>query len=138
MSNLYSQFTFDAALEVKAAGLVAATAAGPILEIGEGLLDGFLVIDMTACEIENGNEIYTISVEASNTADMTTGSACVARKVLGNLVVPMDAAVSAAGRYVVPFRNEEGGEIFSYIRVHTTVDGAVATGINYSAFIAKR
>ena len=138
MSNLYAQFTFDSELVVKDAGLIDSTEAGPILDIGDGMADCFLVIDLTACEIATGDEIYTISVEASNTADMSTGSSCVARKVFGNLVVPMDAALSDAGRYVVPFRNEEGGDLFRYVRVHTNVAGTVATGINYSAFIAKR
>ena len=62
MGNLYSQFTYDDALEMKAAGLVAASADGSIVDLGEGLVDGFLVIDMTACEIASGNEIYTISL----------------------------------------------------------------------------
>lgn len=138
MGTTTNSFTYDHALLLKAAGLVAATANGAtILDIGEGLVDGYLVIDLTACEIASGDEIYTISLEASNVAAMDSGSVCVARKVFGNLVVPMDAALSAAGRYVVPFRNEEGGTTYRYVRVHTTVAGTIATGINYAAFIAK-
>lgn len=132
-----NSFTFDSALLLKAAGLVAATANGSIiLDIGEGLVDGYLVIDMSACEIDSGNELYTISLEASNASDMASGSVCVARKTFGTISVPMDNALSAAGRYVIPFRNEEAGTTYRYIRVHTTVAGTVATGINYSAFIA--
>ncbi len=138
MGNLYSQFTYDDALEMKAAGLVAASADGSIVDLGEGLVDGFLVIDMTACEIASGNEIYTISLEGSNVAAMSSGSVCLAKKVFGNLVVPMDAALSASGRYVIPFRNEEGGTTFRYVRLSTLVAGTIATGINFSAFLAKR
>jgi hypothetical protein len=69
---------------------------------------------------------------------MTSTSVCLAKKVLGNLVVPMDAALSAAGRYVVPFRNEEGGTLYRYVRLSTLVAGQVASGINFSAFLAKR
>ena len=50
MANLYSQFTYDDDLEMKAAGLLAASSDGTILDLGEGLADGFLVIDLTACE----------------------------------------------------------------------------------------
>jgi hypothetical protein len=138
MANLYSQFTYDDALELKAAGLVDASADGDIVDLGEGLVDGFLVIDMSACEIATGDEIYTVSLEGSNVAAMTSGSVCLAKKVFGNLVVPMDAALSADGRYVIPFRNEDGGTTYRYVRLSTLVAGDVATGINFSAFIAKR
>jgi hypothetical protein len=138
MANLYSQFTYDDALELKAAGLVDASADGDIVDLGAGLVDGFLVIDMSACEIATGDEIYTVSLEGSNVAAMTSGSVCLAKKVFGNLVVPMDAALSADGRYVIPFRNEEGGTTYRYVRLSTLVAGDVATGINFSAFIAKR
>lgn len=137
MANLYSQFTYDDALSLKDAGLVAASADGSILDLGAGLVDGYLVIDASAIEIDSGNEIYTISLEGSNVAAMTSGSVCLAKKVFGNLVVPMDAALSAAGRYVVPFRNEEGGTTYRYVRLSTLVAGTIATGINFAAFIAK-
>lgn len=132
-------YTYDKELLLKAAGLVAATATGSvIIDLGAGFVEGDLVIDLTACEIDTGNEIYTVSVEGSNVAAMDSGSSCLARKIFGNLVVPMDAALSNSGRYVVPFRNEEAGTTFRYIRIHTTVAGTVATGINYSAFIGKK
>ena len=134
----YSNYTHDTDLVLKAAGLVASSADGSILDIGAGLVDGDIVIDMSACEIATGDEIYTISLEMSNVAAMTSGSSCAAKKVFGNLVVPMDAALSAAGRYVVPFRNEEAGTVFRYVRLSTVVAGTIATGINFAAFIAKK
>ena len=136
MANDYSRFTYDHSTLLKSAGLVASSADGTILDIGAGLVDGYLVIDMTACEIASGDEIYTISLEGSNVAAMTSGSVCLAKKVFGNLVVPMDAALSAAGRYVIPFRNEEAGTLYRYVRLSTLVAGNIATGINFLAFIA--
>jgi hypothetical protein len=138
MANLYSQFTYDDALELKSAGLLAASADGTILDLGAGLFDGFVVVDMTACEVATGDEIYTVSLEGSNVATMTSGSVCLGKKVFGNLVVPMDAALSTAGRYVIPVRNEEGGSIYRYVRLSTLIAGTIATGINFSAFLAKR
>ncbi len=138
MANLYSQYTYDNATLIKAAGLVAATANGSIiLDLGDGLVDADLVIDLSACEIATGDEIYTVSVEGSTVAAMTSTSVCLARKTFGNLVVPMDNALSASGRYVVPFRNEEGGTLYRYIRLQITVAGTIATGINFTAFVAK-
>jgi len=136
--NAYGNFTYDDSLELKAAALVAASADGSIVDIGAGLVDGFLVIDMSACEVASGDEIYTVSLEGSTVAAMTSASVCLAKKVFGNLVVPMDAALSTAGRYVIPFRNEEGGTLYRYVRISTLVAGTIATGINFSAFMAKR
>lgn len=138
MGNLYSQFTFDGDLELKAAGALTASTDGDILDLGAGLVDGYLVLDVTAVEVGTGNEIYTISLEGSNVAAMTSGSVCLAKKVFGNLVVPMDAALSAAGRYVVPFRNEEGGTTFRYVRLSTLIAGSISTGISFSAFIGVK
>lgn len=137
MANINSQYTYDSALSLKAAGLLAASADGSILDLGAGLVDGYLVIDASAIEIDSGNEIYTVSLEGSNVAAMSSGSVCLAKKVFGNLVVPMDAALSAAGRYVIPFRNEEGGTTYRYVRLSTLIAGTIATGINFAAFIAK-
>lgn len=137
MANIYGQFTYDDALNLRDAGLIAASADGSIVDLGDGLVDGYMVIDMSACEIASGNEIYTVSLEGSTVAAMDSASVCLAKKVFGNLVVPMDAALSAAGRYVVPFRNEEGGTLYRYVRLSVLVAGTIATGINFSAFIAK-
>ena len=131
----YSHYTYDNALALKAAGLLATTTSGTILDLGGGFVEGDVVIDLTACEIATGDEIYTIALEGSNVADRSSGSVCLAKKVFGNLVVPMDNALSAAGRYVLCFHNEENGTLFRYVRLHTLVAGTVATGINYSAFI---
>ena len=138
MANLYSQFTYDDALNLKDAGLLASSTDGSILDLGPGMVDALLVLDLSACEIASGNEIYTVSLEGSNVAAMDSGSVCLAKKVFGNLVVPMDDALSASGRYVVSFRNEEGGTLYRYVRLSTLVAGTIATGINFSAFIAKR
>lgn len=131
----YSHYTYDNALLLKAAGLLAASADGTILDLGSGFVEGAVVIDLSACEIATGDEIYTVSLEGSNVAAMTSGSVCLGKKVFGNLVVPMDAALSASGRYVIPFRNEENGTLYRYVRLSTLVAGTVATGINFSAFI---
>lgn len=137
MANLYSMLTFDAATVLKTAGLIAASADGTILDLGEGLFDGFLVLDVSAIEVASGDEIYTVSMEGSSVAAMTSLGVCLAKKVLGNIVVPMDNP-TGIGRFVVPFRNEENGVLKRYVRLSTLVAGTVATGINFSAFLAKR
>lgn len=137
MANQYSQFMYDAATVLKAAGGLTASADGDILDLGAGMVDGYIVVDLVSAEVATGNEIYTLSLEGSNVAAMSSGSVCLAKKVFGNLVVPMDGALSAAGRYVIPFRNEEGGTILRYVRLSTLIAGTIdTTGIVFSAFIA--
>ncbi len=138
MANLYGQFTYDDALNLRDSAGLTSSADGDIIDLGAGLVDGYLVIDLVSAEVATGNEIYTISLEGSNVAAMSSGSVCLAKKVFGNLVVPMDAALSAAGRYVVPFRNEEGGTVYRYVRLSNLVAGTIdTTGIVFGAFIAK-
>lgn len=138
MANEFSQFQYDDALNLKDAGLVASTAAGAtILDLGPGIVDGFLVLDVTAVEVADGNEIYDISLEGSNVAAMTSGSVTLATIEMGNAAAPADAD-TGTGRFAVPFRNEQNGTVYRYVRIHTAVAGTVATGINYSAFLAKR
>lgn len=138
MANEYSMFQYDDELNLKDAGLVASTAAGAtILDLGPGIVDGFLVLDVSAVEVASGDEIYDISLEGSNVAAMTSGSVTLATIEMGNAAAPADAD-TGTGRFAVPFRNEQNGSIYRYVRIHTAVAGTVATGINYSAFIAKR
>lgn len=134
----YSMKTYDHATLLKAAGLVATSAAGSvILDLGNGFMEADLVIDVTALEVATGDEIYTISLEGSSVAAMTSASVELAKITLGNNPAPADAD-TAVGRHVLPIRNELNGTLYRYVRVYTTVAGDIATGINYSAFLAKK
>lgn len=134
----YSRRTYDHATLLKAAGLVAASAAGSvILDLGNGLMAADMVIDITALEVATGDEIYTISLEGSNVADMTSGSVELAKQTFGNNPAPADAD-TAVGRHILPIRNELNGVLYRYVRVYTTVAGTIATGINYTAFLTKK
>ncbi len=134
----YTRKTYDHATLLKAAGLVAASAAGSIiLDLGDGFMDADCVLDVTALEVATGDEIYTISVEGSNVAAMTSGSVELAKMTLGNNPAPADADTSV-GRHILPFRNELNGTLYRYVRLYTTVAGTIATGINYTAFLAKK
>ncbi len=132
-------FTYDDALNLKDAGLVAATAAeSTVIDLGDGYVEGYLVIDVTALEVASTDEVYTISLEGSNVAALASGSVQLAQApVMGNSPAPADAD-TAVGRFVVPVTNEQNGTIYRYVRLHTTVAGAIATGINYTCFLAKK
>lgn len=143
--NLYSQKTYDASLLLKAAGLVAATANGAlILDVGIGLLDCALVIDATAVEIDTTDESYEVIVQGSPDATFATAGNIVS---LGSIVIGHASSVrltsqgqgttDVPGRFLVPIRNEKNGVLYRYMRLRTVVVGTIATGINYSAWLAK-
>jgi len=138
MANQYSMFQYDDDLSLKDAGLIASTTTGTtILDLGAGIVDGFLVLDVSAVEVADGSEIYLICLEGSNVAAMSSGSVTLAQIEMGNATAPADADTST-GRFAIPFRNEQNGTIYRYVRLYTEVAGTVATGINFAAFIAKR
>lgn len=137
MANVYSQFTYDNSLLLKAAGLVASTTTeSTILDLGAGLFDGYLVLDVTAVETASTDEKYTVHLEGSNSSTLASGSVTLANIPLGCHTAPADQA-TATGRFVVPVRNEQNGTTYRYVRIYTLVAGTIATGINFTAFLAK-
>jgi hypothetical protein len=138
MAKLHSQFLFDAALKIQDAGLIAASANGDyIVDLGAGLFDGFLVVDVSAIEVASADETYDLYLEGSNVAAMTSGSVALAAQHMGVAADPADAD-TATGRFAIPCRNEQNGTNYRYVRLRAVVAGTVATGINLSAFLAKR
>lgn len=133
-----NNYMYDDSLSLRDAGLLAATATETtILDLGAGFVQGDLVIDVSAIEVASGNEKYTIHLEGSNVAAMSSGSVSLANIPLGNATDPADAA-TGTGRFVVPFRNEQNGTNYRYVRIYTLVAGTIATGINFTAFLGKK
>ncbi|BBO73870.1 hypothetical protein DSCW_12870 [Desulfosarcina widdelii] len=128
---------------LKDAGLVAADAAGQvdgedvIVNLGTGLVTGNLVVDVTAIEIADDDELYKISLQGSSSATFASTIVDLAEITLGAAEVIGGDQDSAIGRYIVPFRTEKNGTIWPYVRLYTDVDGTIATGINFSAFLSK-
>lgn len=147
MANLHSQATYDSSLVLKTAGLVAATANGStILDVGAGMCKGDVIIDVTALEIDSNDESYEIILQGSSDSNfgtaaniaslcsVTIGDKAATRLASGVFQVGTD---DTTGRYTLPFRNERNGTTYRYLRIKTIVVGTIATGINYSAWLAK-
>ncbi len=137
-------FTFDAELELKDAGLVAADAAATVdsaarvINLGTGYTRGTVVVDVTAIETDSSNERYDIILQLSSSS--TFASTIVDRAVLslGHATALPGDQTNSTGRYTLHFDNEFGdGTTYQYARLYTDVTGTVSTGINYSAFIGE-
>ena len=137
-------FTVDKNLLLKDAGLVAASAAAQvssadkILDIGTGGFEGYVIIDWTACEVADGDELYTVEVQFSSSATFATDVWLGGAVRLGDSSVTFETVdTTATGRRVIPFSNEINDTQFQYMRIYTRVAGTVATGVNYSARVGK-
>jgi len=138
------QGTFDANLEFKDAGLVAASAAATVdsaakvIDVGEGLFRGCMIIDVTALEIASNTESYDIIVQGSTVAAFATDTAIVELAALNLSAAEVKRSDcnkdDSTGRFKLYFDNENDGTYYRYLRVYTAVAGDVATGINYTAY----
>lgn len=138
-------FTFDAELEMKDAGLVAASAAAQvdsankIANVGASVFMGVLVVDVSAIEIASNDEVYDIVIQGSNSSSFASGIENLAQLNVGATEVRDGGAKdSGTGRYLLPFVNVQNGTTYQYLRVYTVVAGTIATGINYTAWIGKK
>ena len=135
---------FDSLLEMKDAGLVAASAAAQvdsankILDLGESYFEANLVVDVTAIEVATGDEKYEIEFQLSDSETFASGVVCACVLKLGDSTVNGSSADSGTGRYIQPVRNEFADTIYRYARLYTRIAGTIATGINYSAFLSPR
>ena len=135
--------TFDANLEFKDAGLVAASAAATVdsaakyVDVGTGHFKGMMIIDVSALEIASNDEIYDIVIQGSPDTDFTdtTMVELCALNLSAAEVKRTDCNKDdTTGRYKLYFDNENDGTYYQYLRVYTVVAGTVATGINYTAW----
>lgn len=141
-------FTYDTALELKDAGLVASSAAATVssaakvLDLGDGFVEGNIVLEVSALEIASNDEKYDIIAQLSPDAAFGTAGNIVDKCGLclcaAEVTLTDSTKDSEVGRFVLPFDNEVNGTVYRYMRLYTVVAGTIATGINYTAFLARR
>ena len=136
--------TFDALLQLKDAGLVAADGAATvggqarIVDLGDARVDARVIVDVTALEVASGDERYEVRMQFSDSSSFASGIVNGSGIVLGDSSVTGASADSAAtGRHEFGFTNDLGGNTYRYARLYSDVSGTIATGINFTAWIAK-
>lgn len=143
MGNRISKTLDDSGLTLKAAALVAASAAGSVIaNLGAGYVEGDILIDVSAIEIASNDEIYDIILQLSSDSDFGTDT-----NIREKVAISLSAAEvkrsdcnadDVVGRYIVPFNNRVASTNYQYARIYTVVGGTIATGINYTARLAKK
>ena len=139
---LKEDFLFDADLVLEdsldsegVAAAIEASAAGSVLgdpqviDLGDGLAEGYMIVDVDAIVVA-ADEDYTIKLQGTQTAAFGgTDFVDLAMLKLGHAnALVGDASAGAAGdRFVIPFRNEQNGEVYRYVRAYTLMSGTGAS-----------
>jgi hypothetical protein len=127
-------FTYDDALELKAAGAVTSSAAGSlILDLGAGRTDGRTILDVTAFDATTGDERSQITMQFSNSATFASGVVNGTSVGFGAFEVLGGSADPALGRHELPWCNEIAGTQYRYARIYT-FGGGTSPSVTYSAF----
>jgi hypothetical protein len=86
----------------------------------------------TVAIVGNNIRVTSVSTGASSAVLVANGTFGAGGLIFGDV----DLGV---GRYIIPFNNIAlNGEIKRYLRLYHTITGTVTTGINYTAYLAKR
>jgi len=129
---------YDTKLILKAAGLVAATANGSGIEVGEGKFSARMVIDVSAIEIDTGDEKYVLHLVGGDDSDFTNSTSLGSIELGGSTSGIEGNVDSEIGRFEIPVSNKKGGVIYPHVRLRTIISGTVGTGINFSAYLSER
>ena len=108
-----------------------------ILDLGTGMVEGVMVLDVKAIEIADNDESYKITLQGSNDENFASGIVDLAEITLGAAEVIGGDVDSTVGRCQVPFKTKKAGTIYQYVRAYVDVSGTVVTGISFAARLQK-
>ena len=142
--------TYDNLLLMKDAGAMVTTGFCHVLgvdhtlDVGEGLVEGDIILDVSACEVNSDDEDYVIVVMVSSSATFANDVYAIQGITLGsagtamgdNILGDVDMGV---GRWILPFNNMVvDGDTKRYVRLFVIIGGTIVTGINFTAYLAKK
>jgi hypothetical protein len=135
--------TFDAATELKDAGAVTASGAAQVggsarvVNVGNGILQAVLVIDVDALDITTGDEAYEVRLQGSSSPTFATDVHVLTSKRVGDSTTTGESVDAGVGRYTLPFVNSSDGETpLPYLRAYHVIAGTTPSA-NYRAWITK-
>lgn len=138
---LKEDFVFDADLLLEdsldnaaAVSAIVASQVGKVLDVakvidlGDGLVTGNMIVDIDAIDVAAADELYNIKLQGSNVAAFATAAAIVdlaqvnigSGELLAAATAGSDAGAAGA-RFIVPFRNEQGGTVYRYVRAYQLI-----------------
>ena len=146
-------FMYDVDLELKDAGLIAADenatqvdSTDSIIDLGDGRFYGALILNVTACEVASGDEVYQVCTMFSNSSTHASGVVAGPTFYLGDaagIAAILDAPTTVPdtdngiGRYELPITNVFNNTTYRYLLLSVEVSGTIATGVNFTAYVSK-
>jgi hypothetical protein len=140
------QLNADINAQLKDAGLIAADAAwqvgaaNKIFDTSPGGVATFTTfavsVKVTAIEIASNDELYRLLIQGSTSATFADTFTNLAELTLGANEVLAGDVDSVIGEYLILGHNDVGGTVYRYLRGFTDVNGTIATGINFQAWMS--
>ena len=135
-------FTLDLSLMLKDAGAVTATGAAQVggsarvLDLGAALMEGTVVIDVSAIDSTSADEKYEIEWQLSSSPTFASDINVATVLKLGDSGQTGSSADNGVGRYEMRVATEFKGVEYRYARLHHRIAGTTPS-INYTAFLGK-
>ncbi|MEM7428447.1 MAG: hypothetical protein AAF441_20335 [Pseudomonadota bacterium] len=110
-----------------------------ILTVGDGRVDGCVVVDVTAIDIANSDEKYDLIIQGSNSASFASGIQNLASLDFGDATQRDGGGDvdSLIGRYEMPVQNAQAGTEYKYMRARMVVSGT-SPSITLTAHLAMK
>ena len=136
-------YTFDALYQLKDTGVVTASAAAQvagnpkILDLGGGLLEGMIVLNVDTIKVSAGDERYLILAQGSNSPTFANTVETLAAVDLGASGGRAGGGQnSPAGQRFLGIATEVGDTVYRYLRLYHVISGTTPL-ISYSAFLSN-
>jgi hypothetical protein len=129
---------FIEGLTLTASDIVEENSADKILELGDGRVDGVLIVDVSALDIASNDELYRFILQGSNASDFSSGIENLVELELGDTAVRQGGAGdSLIGRYELPFQNAQAAAEYKYVRLNVIIAGT-SPSITFDSWITIR
>ena len=115
-----------------------------IVDLGDGLVEGYMIVDIDAIDVDEADESYFIKLQAAQSATFATAGLIRdiahlqlgAGELLGNATATTGDQGTAGERYVVPFRNEIAGVVYRYVRVYQLIANGTGESITDTIWLS--
>lgn len=94
-----------------------------ILDVGSGLFEGTMNVNVTAIVINDDTELYQYKIQGSSSATFASTIVDLGVLELGANEVLSGDQDSTTGTYSIPFTNEQNGTRYRYLRLQVVVSG---------------
>lgn len=125
----------DGTAEKTSSGYGEVDSSAQVIDLGDGLIRGNVIIDVSALAMADNDELYKIVLLGGSDESFTTEVSLCALE-LGVREEIEDSLDSKLGRYTMAFQNEKAGVIYPYVRIRHVISGSTPS-INYVARLEK-